>query len=106
MQEQLSLEGEGMTGKDMKRKAMAWRSRNIHAWSRMKEMAIEHAYQGKKFSIDQLVIEARYKMHIEGSDDGFKVNNTLRAPLARLLINECPSVAPYIETRSSKVDWY
>lgn len=102
---QMTLEGPGITGAEMKRKAMEWTRRNLRAWSEMKRMAVELASKGRRFSIDQLAIEARYNMRTEGYD-GFKVNNSLRAPLARMLIQECPCVEGFIETRSSKADWY
>lgn len=103
---QMSLaDGEGITGERMMKKAMEWRCSNWAAWSAMKRMADEFASQGRRFSIDQLAVEARYNMRTNGLSDGFKFNNTLRAPLARILISECPHVEPYIETRSSKVDW-
>lgn len=102
---QMTLEGPGITGAEMRRKAMEWTRRNLRAWSEMKRMATELAAEGRRFSIDQLAIEARYNMRTEGYD-GFKVNNNLRAPLARMLIQECPGVEGYVETRPSKADWY
>lgn len=102
---QMTLEGPGITGAEMRRKAMEWTRRNLRAWSEMKRMAVELASKGRRFSIDQLAIEARYNMRVDGHDDGFKVNNNLRAPLARMLIQECPGVEGYVETRPSKADW-
>lgn len=94
-----------MSGQEMMRKAMLWRHNNLHAWSAMKHKADELASEGKRFSIGQLAVLVRYEVHEVEGDSGFKVNNTLRAPLARLLVQESPHVKPYIEMRSSKADW-
>lgn len=103
MSEQLSMFGDDK-GKKMLGKAMKWRSENIRAWSQMKVIAHSFADEGRHFSIDLLVNEARFFMRTNGQDNGFKINNDIRAPLARLLIQEDPMLAPYIETRGSMVD--
>ena len=38
---QMTLEGPGITGAEMRRKAMEWTRRNPRAWSEMKRMAVE-----------------------------------------------------------------
>lgn len=95
----------GMSGDEMVKRAGFWVFNNHYAWERMKEEAVKRADAGKRFSISDLAEEARWRMKTEGKDCGFKVNNSLRAALARRLIRECPEVEPFIETRSSKVDW-
>lgn len=94
-----------LSGSEMMKRAMEWRSVNINAWSRMKEIAIERIREGRRFSIAELAEEARYRMRTKGHDQGFKINNSLRAALARLLIKELPPAADYMEIRSSRVDW-
>lgn len=94
-----------MGAAEMKERAAKWACRNFTAWNRMKDVARERARAGKRFSISELSEEARYRMRVKGEDAGFKVNNSLRAALARLLIKEVPECEPYIETRASKVDW-
>lgn len=94
-----------LTGEEMMQRAMTWIFNNFYAWQRMKETACERATKGIHFSIADLAEEARYRMRVEGKDQGFKVNNSIRAALARQLIRECPVVEPFIEIRSSKVDW-
>lgn len=100
---QLDLFG-GYRGKDMLEKAMAWRNKNMRAYSQMTVLAVEFAQKGKHFSIDYLVNEARFFMRAEGIGDGFKINNDIRAPLARIMCGEYPIIEPFIETRSSCVD--
>lgn len=96
---------QSMTAEEMKERAAMWTCRNFSAWNRMKDVARERSRAGSRFSISELSEEARYRMRIKGEDAGFKVNNSLRAALARLLIREVPECEPYIETRASKVDW-
>ena len=91
-------------GKEMLKAAMKWRNNNLHAWSQMHSIAARFASEGKRFSIDYLANEARYFMRAQGDERGFKVNNTDRAPLARLMIQENPTLKDFIETRKSKVD--
>lgn len=104
---QTALDGgvSSMSGTEMMKKAMLWRHNNLHAWCEMKKKANELAEARKKFSIDQLAVLVRYEVHDVEGDSGFKVNNTLRAPLARLLVKEEPHLEPYIEMRASKADW-
>jgi len=94
-----------LSGSEMMKRAMTWRSENINAWSRMKEIAGERIREGRRFSIAELAEEARYRMRTKGHDQGFKINNSLRAALARLLIKEVPNAVDYMEIRASKVDW-
>lgn len=93
------------SGEEMRKQAMRWRHDNLAAWSEMKRIANEFANEGRRFSIDYLAEQARYRMQTVGEVDGFKVNNNLRAPLARLLVKECPHLERFIEMRRSKVDW-
>lgn len=94
-----------LTGPEMVSRTNHWVTSNWYAWERMKEEAVKRARQGRRFSISDLAEEARYRMRTEGKDQGFKINNSLRAAMARRLIRECPEVEPYIEIRASKVDW-
>lgn len=93
-----------VTGEWMRFKAERWRDENPDAWAEMKRIATERAGAGKRVSIDMLAVEARYRMRLNGFSDGFRFNNTLRAPLARMLVEECPHLDAAIERRRSKVD--
>lgn len=94
-----------LTGPEMVERLNRWVVANWYAWERIKEAAVERARAGMHFSISDLAEEARYRMRTAGKDQGFKINNSLRAAMARRLIRECPEVEPFIEIRSSKVDW-
>lgn len=89
-------------GDEMMEAAREWCRRNREAWWWMCMTAAERASKGERFGIADLAEEVRWRKRAEG--DPFKLNNTLRAPLARLLIAQYPHVAPYIETRKSKAD--
>lgn len=78
--------------------------RNPEAWAHMKRRALELARAGRRFSIDQLTIEVRYGMELEGYTDGFRMSNALSPALARILRYELEGVQPYIEVRKSELD--
>lgn len=104
--EQLSLEAPGVTGAKIMSDAMDWRNRNLRAWTLMTQKANERYAEGRRTSIAELAEDARYSMRLEGYTDGFRVNNTLRAGLARLMLKENPHLSKVIEVRKSKADWY
>ena len=83
--------------------AKQWIRQNHETWFWMCSQAEHYAAIEKRFSIARLVEEARYTKPVKGIDK-YKINNDLRAPLARLLKEAVPQCAPYIQTRSSKVD--
>ena len=103
---QLSIEGEGVSGAKIMRDAMEWRHRNLRAYSLMVAKAEERRAEGRRTSIAELAEDARYSMRLDGYTDGFRINNTTRSGLARLIISERPHLAKVIETRRSKADWW
>ena len=94
----------GLTGEYMVAKAAAWREANPEAWERMTGMARRYVDQGRRFSMEKLFQHARYDMPTNGTSEGFKVNNNTRAALARMMRDENPEFAPYMDIRKSKVD--
>lgn len=95
----------GVTGEKIMKDAADWRFKNYSAYMAMKKKAMERLAEGRRTSIAELAEEARYTMRLNGYDGAFRVNNTTRAGLARLMIAECPALAKAIETRASKADW-
>lgn len=93
-----------MTGDYMVKLAIKWREKNKDAWERMTEIARAYVIQCKRFSMEKLIQHARYDMPTVGFSQGFKTNNNTRAALARMMINENPDFAEYMEIRKSKVD--
>lgn len=98
---QLAIE-EFEQGMAVVEKAEAWIAANRNAWAWMQHQAAQYAAQGRRFGIARLVEDCRYDMRLNGVDD-FKVNNDIRAVLARKLKAK-REIAPYIEIRASKVD--
>ena len=90
-------------GDALKEKARDWIRHNHGTWLWMCQKAAQAAAERKRISISRLVEEARYTKPVVGVDE-YKINNDIRAPLARMLIEAVPQCKDYIETRSSKVD--
>ena len=90
-------------GERFQEAAREWIRKNHGTWLWMCQAAARHAAEERRFSIARLVEEARYTKPVQGVDE-YKINNDLRAPLARMLVEAVPQCAPYIQTRSSAVD--
>jgi len=90
-------------GDAMTEKAKDWIRHNHSTWLWMCKKAAQAASEKRRFSIARLVEEARYTKPVQGVDE-YKINNDLRAPLARMLRDAVPQCREYIEIRSSKVD--
>ena len=90
-------------GERFQEAAKDWIRHNHGTWLWMCQKAARYAAEKKRFSIARLVEEARYTKPVQGVDD-YKVNNDLRAPLARMLVEAVPQCSPYIERRASVVD--
>lgn len=97
--------GEGITGEAMVAMADRWVRDNPDAWRTMVGTALGYAAEGRRFSMETLLQEARYSMRTDGFSQGFKVNNNTRSALARRLVREHPSCRKWVEMRGSKVDW-
>lgn len=93
----------GITGEKLIDDAWKWRRENPRLYQWMFDRARQAMYRGERTSINKLAEEAR-DHHIEGYIGGFKLNNNLRAPLARMMIAECPDLSKVFRCRSSKAD--
>lgn len=93
-----------LTGEHMTALARKWRAENGHAWERMTAIAKGYVAEGRRFSMEKLFQHARYDMRTNGFSQGFKVNNNTRAALARMMREENPEFAPFMDIRKSKVD--
>ena len=90
-------------GEKMEAKADAWIAANGAVWAWMRCKARSYVEEGRHFSISRIVEEARYTKPVEGVDE-YRINNDIRAALARRLIKMVPDCSKYIEIRPSKVD--
>lgn len=93
-----------LTGDTLVRMAHEWIELNPVPWSYIVAEALKAARNRKRTSIAKLVEEARYTMRVEGIGDGFKINNSIRAVLSRILIAAYPEVGEVMECRKSKAD--
>ena len=93
-----------LTGEYMTALARKWRDENEHAWERMTGKGRQYVAQKRRFSMEMLFQFARYEMPTNGHSQGFKVNNNTRAALARMMRDENPEFAPFMDIRKSKVD--
>ena len=100
--EQLALLDLGK-GEALREKASQWVRANHGVWLWMCGKAMEAATERRRFSISRLVEEARYTKPVKGVDE-YRINNDIRAPLARMLIEAVPQCREFIETRDSAVD--
>lgn len=93
-----------LTGEHMAQMARDWRAANPEAWELMTAKGEEFAARRRRFSMETLFQFARYDMATNGFSQGFKVNNNTRAALARMMRDENPEFAPFMDIRKSKVD--
>jgi len=91
---------------DIREMAEEWRRRNPEAYGCMVALARDAMRHGKRTSIAQLAETIRYSPEVRVSYrvGDFKVNNTLRAPLARMIERENPDLKGVFAMRQSKVD--
>ena len=84
--------------------AHEWRVHNSPVYYAMLSRAQEQMSKGERVAIDELFNWARYKLKFEGKPGDYKLNNNLRAPLARLMIADFPQLANFMETREARSD--
>ncbi|MBQ9021805.1 MAG: hypothetical protein IJ113_07315 [Eggerthellaceae bacterium] len=84
--------------------AHEWRVRNYAIYCAMLRRAQSQMRQQNRVAIDELFNWARYSLDWEHNPSDYKLNNNLRAPLARLMIKDYPPLADYMETRDARCD--
>lgn len=84
--------------------AHSWRVHNASIYFAMLRRAQAQIADGSRVAIDELFNWARYSLEFQGDKTGYKLNNNLRAPLARLMIKDFPQLADYMETRDARSD--
>lgn len=93
-----------MTGERMVAMADEWIAKNPTAWEWMNRRASMYASEGRRFSMERLLQDARYEFSGREVVDHFKVNNNSRSALARKIAAEHPECKPYMDFRRSAVD--
>ena len=86
------------------RRAYQWIFDNYPIYAAMLERAREQADKGRRVAIDELFNWARYSLDWERDPREWKLDNTLRAPIARIMIKAYAPLADLMETRSARCD--
>lgn len=81
-----------------------WRVKNPAIYYAMLRRAQKQAAAGQRVAIDELFNWARYSLEFQGDETNYKLNNNLRAPLARLMVADFPTLKDYMELRASRSD--
>ena len=84
--------------------AYQWKRENEAIYRAMVNRARTLAGEGKRVAIDELFNWARYSLHWGHDPSDFKLNNNLRAPLARIMCREYAVIAEHMETREARCD--
>lgn len=84
--------------------AHKWRVKNSPVYFAMLRRAQAQIAEGKRVAIDELFNWARYSLEFKGDRNSYRLNNNLRAPLARLMIKDYPPLKDYMELRESRSD--
>lgn len=94
---------EGMSAQRMIDAAKEWVEQNPDAWDYIIARARTCVHDKKRFSIQKACEEIR-DSHLVSNWEEFKVNNSIAAPLTRMLIQRIPQLEDYVTVRKSKVD--
>lgn len=82
--------------------------RELEANTPLKEFIVtrarEHVERGTRFGMQCLVEEMRWRPRADIKGRDMTLNNNDAAIVTRLLIEQMPEVAPYVERRHSKYD--
>lgn len=85
-------------------RAAEWIRCNPDAWACMVSAALAEAKAQRRFSVRYLTERVRAKEFTDVQGRASSVNNDFTPALARLLVEQCPSVAPYVELRRARCD--
>lgn len=89
------------------RGALAWVEDNPRAWEAMRQLALSHAKQGKRFGGQQLVEWVRSHDYADRHGQPTGINNSYSPVLVRLLLREYPQLGEFVEQRASAFDcWF
>ena len=82
--------------------ADAWIRENPEGWALFRQFAREAAAKGRKFGAKALAERVRWSATVEGTAQDFAVNNSYISYLARRLVQDDPTLAPFIEFRETR----
>ena len=85
-------------------RAELWRHGNPDAWAYLVKLAVNEVRHKRRFSMQYLIEEVRRKSFVDERGMPSVIDNTIKPALTRLLIEDHPEVAPYMETRRAMCD--
>jgi len=79
-----------------------WLDENPVVMNLFVAFAKERVRTGRRFGIGALTERVRWELALpsDSGSRGYKINNNLRAYIARELIRQVPEVSPFLETRA------
>ena len=86
------------------RRATDWYRRNPQAWRYIVRRAMHLAEEGQRIGVRRLVEEVRAHDFADIAGCATRTNNSFVPVFARKLVTQWPSLAPYIELRTSALD--
>lgn len=86
---------------ELEARARSWIGANPLVWAKWVEEVAGAAQSGTRWSCQLLAEKARAYDLVNKHGEPFKVNNTLRPALARILCEEVPAARSYVELRAS-----
>lgn len=91
-------------GESDMQEAYRWKRENAAIYRAMVNRAKKQAEAGQRVAIDELFNWARYSIDWDHDPTDWKLNNNLRAPLARIMAREYAVIAEHIEMREARCD--
>lgn len=90
---------------ELRQQADDWITANPDAYARFVELAMEKVARGESFSIASLTEVVRWDASVRfanGSD--FAISNSIRRYLALRMVEDHPSIGPFITTKAGEVE--
>lgn len=85
-------------------RARLWAAENPSAFSLMKEEARRKAGAGRRFGVQELAEWVRRSDLTDRHGAPTRIDNSIVAPLARMIVEQCPECRPYVELRTHAYD--
>lgn len=83
------------------RRARSWIEANPGAWGYMLKLAAREVGTERFFGVKWLIEQARKKDFADVRGQRTEINNSLSSALARILVEQMPEAAPFVELRRS-----
>lgn len=88
----------------LEQRFQAFHAENPHVYAKLRELALQACASGRKMGIAALFERLRWLSQVETAGDPYRLNNSYRAPYARLLMAREPSLRGFFTTRNDRTD--